>query len=56
MLLNLYGLTTYGQEGIIHSSAKHDRAASCSWTPVLKVVFTSTLLLLLQIVFKLQIK
>lgn len=48
MLLNLYGLTTYGQEGIIHSSAKCDCAATRNWTPELKVVFISTLLLLLE--------
>jgi len=48
MLPNLYGLTAYGQEGIIHSSAKHDPAASCNWTPVLKVVFIHALLPLLE--------
>lgn len=48
MLLNLYGLTTYRREGIIHSSAKCACAATHNWTPVLRVVFISTLLLLLE--------
>lgn len=46
--LNLYGLIPYGQEGIIHSSAKQDCAASWSQMGVLKVVLTSSLLLLLD--------
>lgn len=47
MLLNLYGLTPYGQEGIVQSSVKNNRTARWNWIRgVLKVVFASTLLLL----------
>lgn len=32
MLLNLYGLTPYGQEGIVQSSVKNNRTARWNWT------------------------